>query len=130
VSNQVQWFHSTGGIAKNYGFLNGTLRGRSTWRYAPSDETLTTLLMMCFVQDDGKRTARRLPIQELLLRLEKRFGILIDRPPAVFDSADSRAGAAENQLAFAQRLKLLGCFESLSDDFSAQFVRQPREAVR
>ena len=62
--------------------------------------------------------------------MSERFGILIDRPPADFDSADARAGAAENLSAFTQRLKLLGCFEGLSDDFSAQFVTRPRVAVR
>ena len=66
----------------------------------------------------------------MLRRLHDRFGILIDRPPADFDSADARAGAAENLSAFTQRLKLLGCFQGLSDDFSAQFVTRPRAAVR
>lgn len=130
LENQVKWFWSTGGITKSYGLLSGTLRYRPSWRYAPSDEALTTLLCLCFVEPDGARTLTSLPIQEVLRRLSERFGILIDRPPADFDSADARAGAAENVAAFTQRLKLLGCFEGLSDDFSAQFVTRPRVAVR
>lgn len=130
LENQVKWFWSTGGITKSYGLLSGTLRYRPSWRYAPSDEALTTLLCLCFVEPDGERTLASLPIQEVLGRLHDRFGILIDRPPADFDSADARAGAAENLSAFTQRLKLLGCFQGLSDDFSAQFVTRPREAVR
>jgi hypothetical protein len=130
LENQVKWFHSTGGITKTYGILAGNLRARSTWRYAPSDEALTTLLCMCFLDDEGTRTEGRLPIRDVLQRLEHRFGLLIDRPPAQFDSADARAGAAENLTAFTRRLKLLGCFEGLSDDFTAQFVTQPREATR
>lgn len=130
LENQVKWFWSTGGISKSYGLLSGSLRYRPSWRYAPSDEALTTLLCLCFVEDGGQRTAASLPIQELLQRLHQRFGILIDRPPTDFDSADARAGAAENLAAFTQRLKLLGCFQGLSDDFSAQFVTRPRGAAR
>jgi hypothetical protein len=63
----------------------------------------------------------------VLERLEIRFGVLIDRPPADLDSAAARAGAAENLSAFTRQLKLLGCFEGLSDDFAAQFVTCPRE---
>jgi hypothetical protein len=130
LENQVKWFHSSGGINKPYGVLAGTLRARSTWRYSLSDEALATFLSMCFVDETGQRTENRLPIRQVIERLETRFGILIDRPPADFDSADARAGAAENLTAFTRQLKLLGCFEGLSDDFSAQFVTRPREAVR
>lgn len=84
---------------------------------------------MVFVDEGGQRTTSRLPIREVLARLEKRFGLLIASPPPDLDSADARAGAAENLAAFTQRMKLLGCYEGLSDDFSAQFVTRPREAV-
>lgn len=130
LENQVKWFHSTGGITKPYGVLAGTLRARSTWRYAPSDELLTTLLCLCFIDENGERSSRRLPIRDVLDRLERRFGLLIDRPPTEFDSADARAGVAANLQAFTRRLKLLGCFQGLSDDFTAQFVTQPRKALR
>lgn len=129
LENQVKWFHSTGGIKKSYGLLKGELRSRSTWRYALSDESLVALLCMVFVDKGGQRTTSRLPIREVLVRLEKRFGLLIASPPPDLDSADARAGAAENLAAFTQRMKLLGCYEGLSDDFSAQFVTRPREAV-
>lgn len=128
LENQVKWFWSTGGITKSYGVLAGTQRARSTWRYAPSDECLTTLLSMCFVEANGERTAKRLRMDDLLNRFESRFGILIARPPADLDSADARAGASQNLSAFTRQLKLLGCFQGLSDDFSAQFVTRPREA--
>lgn len=130
LEHQIHWFHSTGGIKKVYGVLHGDLRSRASWRYSMSDETLVALLCMVFVDDKGVRTTRELPISEVLRRLKMRYGILIDTPPADLDSADARAGAAANLAAFTQRLKLLGCFEGLSDDFSAQFVTRPREAVR
>lgn len=129
LENQVKWFHSAGGIKKAYGVLKGDLRSRGSWRYSLSDEGLVALLCIVFV-DGGKRTTARLPIREVLDRLERRFGILIDSPPADLDSADARAGAAANLSAFTQRMKLLGCFEGLSDDFNAQFVTRPREAVK
>src|SRR5690606_36910141 len=108
LENQVKWFYSTGGIAKSYGMLSGTLSARSTWRYAPSDEVLTTLLCLCFTDQDGTTTHGKLPIRVVLERLESRFGIRIDRAPAAFGSASARAGAQENFTAFTGRLKLLG----------------------
>lgn len=130
LENQVKWFHNTGGITKSYGVLSGTLRVRSTWRYAPSDEVLTSLLCLCFTNEDGTTAYSKLPIRTVLDRLEERFGILIDRPPADLDSATARAGAQENFSAFTRQLKLLGCFEGLSDDFTAQFVTRPREVTK
>lgn len=130
LENQVKWFWSTGGITKPYGVLAGTLSSRTTWRYAPSDEALTALLMMCFIESDGNRTSKRLPIREVIRRLRERFGLLIDEPPVDFDSADARAACSQNLNAFTDRLQLLGCFEGLSDDFSAQFVTRPRAAVQ
>lgn len=126
LENQIKWFWSTGGINKPYGVLAGTLKARSTWRYAPTDECLTALLCMSFL--DGRGGVRReMPVQELLRVLRRRFGLLVDVPPAEFDSADARSGAAENLAAFTRRLQLLGCYEGLSDDFDAQMVKLPRE---
>ncbi|WP_328459456.1 hypothetical protein OHA21_27155 [Actinoplanes sp. NBC_00393] len=129
LKNQMLWFYTSGGINKSYGILSGAVRSRASWRYAPSDELLTALLALCFVEEDGKRTRSQLPIDEVLKRLERRFGILVARPPKMFDDPDGRAGAAANLDAFVRKLQLLGCFQSLSDDFSAQFVNRPREAV-
>ncbi|GAA5038740.1 hypothetical protein [Actinopolymorpha pittospori] len=130
LEGQVKWFHSSGGIKKAYGVLHGDLRSRASWRYAMSDEALVSLLCMVFVDDNGIRTTSKLPIRDVLARLEARFGILIANPPADLDSADARAGAAANLAAFTRRMKLLGCFEGLSDDFSAQFVTRPREVSK
>jgi hypothetical protein len=129
LTKQVMWFHSTGGINKSYGLLSGSQKHRGSWRYSLSDELLTALLALCFVEPAGTRTRARLPIDEVLHRLERRFGLLIARPPAMFDGPDGRAGAADNLNAFVRKLQLLGCFQSLSDDFSAQFVNRPREAT-
>ena len=66
-----------------------------------------------------------MPLQDVLAALEHRFGILIDRPPTFLDGAEARRAAATNLDAFKARLTLMGCFDSLSDDFSVQVVRHP-----
>ncbi|MDB5910582.1 MAG: hypothetical protein JWP34_4696 [Massilia sp.] len=129
AESQVQWFLSTGGILKPYGLLTGSTKSRRSWRYAPSDDLLFALLLVCFTTAGGTRTRPLIPIAELLEIFKDRFGILIDRPPVAFTSVDNRAAAAANLEAFKRRLQLMGSFEGLSDDFSAQFVRHPLEAM-
>lgn len=123
--NAVGWFRSVGGLGKPYGILRGALGSRRSWRYAPGDELLVALLLAAFVGVDGTGARAAMPLAELLDVLRVRFGILIDRPPAFLDGAEARAAAAANVEAFTLRLQLLGCFDSLSDDFSVQLVRHP-----
>ncbi|MDL4777723.1 methylation-associated defense system protein MAD7 [Actinomadura xylanilytica] len=129
LKNQVRWFSSTGGIMKPHGLITGSMNSRRSWRYAPSDDLMYALLLVCFTAAQGSRLRSRMPIAQLLKTLHDRFGILIDRPPAAFDSVDNRAAAAANLEAFKRRLRLLGCFDGLSDDFSAQYVRNPLETA-
>ncbi|MGH3475945.1 MAG: hypothetical protein ACRDRY_10095 [Pseudonocardiaceae bacterium] len=125
TKNAVGWFWSVGGLQKSYGILEGSQRNRRSWRYAPSDELLTALLLAAFVRPDGERVHSTMPLRDLLDALRHKFGILVDRPPAFLDGAEARAAAAINLEAFKRRLQLLGCFDSLSDDFSVQVVRHP-----
>ena len=125
---QVLWFWSTGGINKNYGILEGSLKSRTSWRYALSDQLLTSLLLICFVEEDGISTSEELEMKELILRMKQRFGIYIAEPSQSDTSAVSNNACSENRESFVAKLQLLGCFESLSDDFSAQMVRRPRKA--
>jgi hypothetical protein len=125
IRNAVSWFWSAGGLEKPYGVLRGSARSRRSWRYAPTDELLTALLLAVFVEPDGVTTRPTMPLREVLDALRHRFGILVDRPPAFLDGAEARAAASANLDAFTLRLQLLGCFDSLSDDFSVQVVRHP-----
>lgn len=125
TKNAVNWYWSVGGLQKCYGILEGSLRSRRSWRYAPSDELLTALLLAVFVRPDGVTYRPSMPLRDVLETLRNRFGILIHRPPAFLDGAETRAAAAANLEAFKRRLQLLGCFDSLSDDFSVQVVRNP-----
>lgn len=125
VKNAVQWYWSVGGLDKPYGLLRGTVRNRRSWRYAPGDELLTALLLAVFVEPGGTTSRATMPLRAVLEALAHRFGILIDRPPAFLDGAEAREAATANREAFTKRLQLLGCFDSLSDDFSVQIVRHP-----
>ncbi|MEX5710486.1 hypothetical protein AB1484_19800 [Parafrankia sp. FMc6] len=124
TSKIVSWFNSVGGLRKQYGILAGNIKNRRSWRYAPSDELLNILLLTVFVRNE-KGYRPTMPMQEILDELRDRFGILIDQPPEFLDGAEARAAAAANLAAFKHRLQLLGCFDSLSDDFSEQIVRHP-----
>ncbi|MGI5132962.1 methylation-associated defense system protein MAD7 [Pseudonocardia sp. CA-107938] len=125
VRNAAAWFKSVGGIEKPYGLLRGDVRNRRSWRYAPGDELLTALLLAVFVEPGGSGHCAAMPLRDVLAALAHRFGILVDRPPAFLDGAEAREAATANREAFTQRLQLLGCFDSLSDDFSVQIVRHP-----
>lgn len=125
VKNAVLWFWSVAGLEKPYGILRGSVHSRRSWRYAPTDELLTALLLAVFVEPDGVTVRPTMPLREVLDALRHRFGILIDRPPAFLDGAEARAAAMANLDAFTLSLQLLGCFDSLSDDFSVQVVRHP-----
>ncbi|MCD2197895.1 hypothetical protein LQ327_31450 [Actinomycetospora endophytica] len=125
LKNSVGWLSSVGGLRKPYGLLHGLSANRRTWRYAPSDEQLTALLLALFVGPGGQSHRTSMPLQSVLDRLHDRYGILIDRPPRFLDGAEARAAATANLEAFKRRLQLLGCFDSLSDDFSVQVVRHP-----
>jgi hypothetical protein len=61
----------------------------------------------------------------LLERLERRFGVLIAKVPEGLDSPEAKQAASENFVAFIVKLKTLGYFRGLSDDFSAQFAERP-----
>lgn len=122
--NTVAWFSSVGGLRKSYGILTGAYQNRRSWRYAPSDELLHVMLLTVFVRNDTTYRPT-MPLRNVLDELRDRFGILIDQPPAFLDGAEARAAAAANLAAFKRRLQLLGCFDSLSDDFSEQIVRHP-----
>ena len=128
-----QWCWTTGGMLdtlphRPFALLAGSVKHRNTWRYAPTDQLLTALLLGCFVS--GKpgtaATLSEMRFTELLQVMEARYGIVIDRPPGDFDDVDSMQAAERNRSHFAKKLQLLGCFDGLSDDSQYQMVRRPR----
>jgi hypothetical protein len=57
--------------------------------------------------------------------LEQRFGVAVDRPPGFAPTAEATAAAKRNLEALKLRLRQMGFFQVLSDDFTAQYLRAP-----
>lgn len=136
VENYIKWYRSTCGLGKEYGLLTGSLRSRSTWRYALSHSLLETLVQLCVVLPEyrpfsGMRPGRELTTQlepmpvllsDFLRFLRARFGILVDRPPDFRQDSEALQAAKTNLAALRERLRQMGLFVDLSDDFNAQYI--------
>lgn len=129
----VKWYWGVGGLVKPHGLLAGTLRGRRAWRYQPSNDLLAILVQLASIRPgpDGETTDQPRPVRlrEFLDFLEERFGILVDRPPAPFSGAEVTAAARENLVAMLRRLRQMGVFRDLSDDFTVQELTPPYAGV-
>lgn len=126
----VSWYWSTGGLRKAFGILSGNLKGRRNWRYAVSDELLATLVHVAMTERpnvgwNGVRPRTALRLSEFLNFLYTSYGILVDRPPQFLDSVTARAAAMQNLEALKRRLRQMGFFQALSDDFNAQYLDVP-----
>ncbi len=123
ISHFISWYWGVGGMKKPHGVLAGTIR-RYSWRYAPSND-----LLGVFVQVAAARLSQPglqpIRLREFLAFLEQRFGILIDRPPDVFKGSEYTAAARDNLRAMLGRLRQMGIFRDLSDDFTVQRLHPP-----
>ena len=126
-----KWLYSVGGLkqsmtASTVSVLAGDKKFMKTWHYSMSDSVLNTLLHLCFVRANGSVINRKeLELSVVLDSLREKFGILIDVPPTGFDSPEHFEAASQNFTAFKARIKQLGWFEGLSDDFEAQYISKP-----
>ena len=120
----VSWYWSVGGMKKPHGVLTGTVKSRPSWRYAPSNDLLAVLVQVAVVRlsSQGVQSIR---LQAFLKFLEERFGILIDRPPEMLKGAEYIAAAHDNLHAMQNRLRQMGIFRDLSDDFTIQHLQPP-----
>jgi hypothetical protein len=130
VQNMVSWYWSVGGIQQPFGLLAGNLRGRRNWRYAMSDDLLAALVRLAMIDSDDRRYGEerlrdRLRLRDFLAFLEDRYGIIVARPPEFLDDARARSAASANLTAMKRRLRQMGYFEALSDDFTAQYLTTP-----
>lgn len=123
ITHFISWYYGVGGIKKPHGILRGSA-SRQSWRYAPTND-----LLAVFVQLAAARLSHQgvpsFRLQEFLTFLEERFGILIDRPPDIFKGAEYAAAARDNLRAMLNRLRQMGIFRDLSDDFTAQRLQPP-----
>ena len=124
LSHVVKWFWSVGGLKKPYGLLAGTVKSRASWRYAPSNDLLAILVQVAATRLSTQSIAS-IKLQEFLQFLEQRYGILIDRPPDTFKGAEYIAAAHDNLRAMQNRLRQMGIFRDLSDDFTIQRLHPP-----
>ena len=130
LRNGVSWYWSTGGLRKPFGILSGNFTGRRNWRYAPSDDLLATLVHVAMTErpmGDWQcvRPRASMRLSEFLNFLYRRYGLLVDRPPGFLDDATARFAAATNLEALKRRLRQMGFFHALSDDFNAQYLEMP-----
>ena len=128
-----QWCWTTGGMYdtlphRPYALLAGSVKHRSTWRYAPTDHFLKAILLGSFAtgKPGTSSAVSEMRFAELLDVIENRYGIVIARPPIDMIDADTLRTAERNRAHFARKLQLLGCFDGLSDDSHYQMVRRPR----
>jgi hypothetical protein len=131
MKNVTGWFYSVSGFNRPYGVISGNTRGaRRVARYTLSNELLSTLLHVALADhgwEEGGRLvpAVRLPLREFLTWLERRYGLVIGRPPATETSAEAVEAARRNLEAMKVRLRQIGVFQNLSDDFDAQYLQRP-----
>lgn len=132
VEHFVRWYWGVGGMKKPQGVLRGTAYSRKSWRYAPTNGLLAVFVQLAAVRlspptnrERGDQELQPIRLQDFLQFLERRFGILIDRPPSPFEGAEYVAAARENLRAMLRRLRQMGIFRDLSDDFTVQRLHPP-----
>ncbi|MBF0233166.1 MAG: hypothetical protein HQK65_09030 [Desulfamplus sp.] len=126
--NMIGWFKNVSGVNKPYGFIQGSLRHRYTWAYSLSNDLLWTLVHLASIHPD-KPTGnnpdwrpKRTRLVDFLNFLEERYGIVIHKVPKGMGSIEANRAARENLAALQKRLRQMGLFENLSDDFEAQYI--------
>lgn len=132
VQSIAKWYWNVGGLTKPYGVLSGTVGNRQSWRYGPSNDFLAVLVQLAAVDIPKGNHEETAPspvgLGEFLKWLEKRFGVIVDRPPEEMVGADYAAAAKENLRAMLRRLRQMGVFRDLSDDFAVQRLIPPYSA--
>jgi hypothetical protein len=132
IEHFVRWYWGVGGMKKPQGVLRGTTLSRKSWRYAPTNDVLAVFVQLAAARlstpnnpEHREQGVRPIRLQEFLQFLEGRFGILVDRPPSPFEGAEYRAASRENLRAMLRRLRQMGIFRDLSDDFTVQRLHPP-----
>ncbi|GAC1565631.1 MAG: hypothetical protein NVS2B2_36510 [Ktedonobacteraceae bacterium] len=131
IVHYFRWYWGVGGLKKPNGVLRGNFN-RKSWRYAPTNDLLAVLVQLAAarhmptgIQEEEGREVQPIRLQAFLQFLEERFGILVDRPPAQFEGAEYAAAARDNLRAMLRRLRQMGIFHDLSDDFTVQSLYPP-----
>lgn len=121
----MPWYWGVGGMRQPHGVLTGHVPQRQSWRYAPSNDLLAVLVQVVAARLSKPNELQSIRLQEFLKFLENRFGILIDKPPTPFEGTEYAAAARDNLRAMLRRLRQMGIFRDLSDDFTVQRLHPP-----
>lgn len=125
TSHYIPWYWGVGGLKQPHGVLRGSVQQRNSWRYSPTNDLLAVFVQLAAAKLSPQNQIHPIRLQEFLEFLEHRFGILIDRPPLRFQGAEYTAEARENLRAMLHRLRQMGIFRDLSDDFTVQRLHPP-----
>jgi hypothetical protein len=132
VNHYLRWCWDVGGNEHPFSLIEGRRSYRNSWKYSPTNELLSVLVQLAATrigstegQSTQSKEIKTIRLQDFLIFLERRFGILIDRPPAQFEGTEYVAAARENLRAMLRRLRQMGIFRDLSDDFTAQTLHPP-----
>lgn len=134
LGNITGWFYSIAGFNRSYGLMTGNRKGRfRVARYVLSNELLNALVHAALadrgtLEDSRRVPATRIPLRDFLEWLRIRFGMLIDRPPSFDSSTEAIEASRRNLEAFKVRLRQIGVFQNLSDDFDAQYIGRSMSA--
>jgi hypothetical protein len=112
------------------GMLRQPLGGRRRRRLSMAPDVLETLTLIAVIGDSPHGyVSRPLRVDELIARLDRRYGLLIGRPPTPLAGDPTIATLlTTNVHRFKARLRETGLYTDLSDAFLAQTVR-PRYAI-
>jgi hypothetical protein len=128
----LRWCWDVGGNEHPFSLIEGRRSYRNTWKYAPTNELLSVLVQLAATrigstaeQSGQNKPLTTIRLQDFLTFLEQRFGILIARPPDQFQGTEYVAAARENLRAMLRRLRQMGIFRDLSDDFTVQTLHPP-----
>jgi hypothetical protein len=123
-----KWLKEAGGLLSGKGILRGNLR-RDSWHYAPSHDLLWALIHLAAIRKKANSpslSAEKIRLVDFLSFLKERYGILIAEPPENYqEKSQYLEAAARNLEALQTKLKQMGLFKNLSDDFQAQFIESP-----
>ncbi len=132
VNNYMGWIVGSGGMGKPYGLISGIPRQRRSWHYAPGNDLLSLLVQLATAHaishdqlKSGGAAPKEIRLQDFLGFLERRYGIIVDRPPPGMSGAEYSAAARENLRSMLARLRQMGIFTDLSDDFTVQRLHPP-----
>ena len=128
----ISWFKSVSGVEKRYGFIKGPTRRRNSWAYAPSNDLLWTLVHLAATKPDDPRVdkPKKIRFADFLEFLKTRYGIIVNQVPQGMESIEANKASRDNLLALQIRLRKMGLFDNLSDDFEAQYINPQYRHIR